>query len=104
MSKRKIIASLSFAGMTLGTALALTGCGGHPRNVVYVSTPPPPRVTESVIVSPGSGYVWIGGYHTWNGSRYEWVPGHWERHGGRWAPGHWKHDRNGWYWVEGHWR
>ena len=85
----------------------LSACSDHPRNVVYVRTPPPPIIRESVIVSPGPGYVWINGYHAWNGGSYVWVPGRWERIPDRrrgWVPGHWVRTRRGWYWVDGHWR
>jgi hypothetical protein len=91
-----------FAGILL-----LSACADHPRNVVYVRTPPPPPIRETILVSPGPGYFWVGGFHSWNGNSYVWVPGRWERIPGRrhaWAPGHWVHGRHGWYWVEGHWR
>jgi hypothetical protein len=105
MSKRTTI-SLA-AVLVLGGVLLFSGCGHPSAGVVYVSTPPPPPIVEPVIVSPGSGYVWIRGYQSWNGNRYVWVAGHWElrpadRHG--WVPGHWRHNGQGWYWVPGHWR
>ena len=94
--------------LAFGTVLMCSACGGHHAVVVgYASTPPPPLVVESVTGSPGSGYVWVQGYHTWNGSSYVWVPGRWvlPPHGRRgWAPGHWRHNGRGWYWVDGHWR
>ena len=93
-------------------ALALTfflaACGEpRHRNVVYVPVAPPPLVVENRAVAPGPGFVWIRGYHVWNGNAYVWTPGRWERvpNGRRdWVPGHWVHARHGWYWVEGHWR
>ncbi|MFZ0285579.1 MAG: hypothetical protein WAL32_10130 [Terriglobales bacterium] len=94
------------AGLVLGGALLLSGCG-HPVGVTYVSTPPPPPIAEPAIISPGPGYVWVPGYQTWNGNRYLWVRGHWElRPVGmhQWIPGHWRHNGYGWYWVPGHWR
>ena len=74
---------------------------------VYVKVAPPPPPAEVRIVSPGAGYVWIGGYHRWNGTAYVWVPGRWmlpPRAHVVWAPGHWKHVSHGWYWVDGRWK
>lgn len=91
----------------LGLMLSLAACGGGPRGAVYVRTPPPPPVAERVVVSPGPGYVWVPGYHAWDGNAYVWRPGRWDRlpPGRRaWVPGHWVHTRRGWRWVEGHWR
>lgn len=103
MSKR-IVAGL-FASLVLG--LILTACAGPPRGVVYVRTPPPPPIVEATAVAPGPDFVWIAGYHTWNGSGYVWVPGRWERRPPSrrlWVPGHWVHNRHGWFWVDGRWR
>jgi len=63
---------------------------------------------ETRVAAPGPGYVWIPGFHAWNGRQYVWRPGRWERaprRNARWVPAHWLHDdRKGWYLVEGHWR
>jgi WXXGXW repeat (2 copies) len=70
-----------------------------------IATEPP--VAEAAIPSPGPGYIWLPGYHSWNGVSYIWVPGRWEiRPQGRhdWVPGHWNHNRHGWFWIKGHWR
>jgi quinol-cytochrome oxidoreductase complex cytochrome b subunit len=69
--------------------------------------PPPPPRREVVPVRPGPRYVWVEGYHRWDGNRYYWQPGAWvlppaRYH--RWVPGHWVNSRRGYYWVEGHWR
>ena len=93
--------------IVLAFTFFLAGCGEPHRNVVYVPTGPPPLVVENRVVAPGPGYVWVQGYHAWNGNAYVWTPGRWERlpEGRRgWVPGHWVHTRHGWYWVEGHWR
>jgi hypothetical protein len=105
MSKRAM-ANLS-AALILGGVLLFSACNHAAVGVTYVSTPPPPPIAEPIIVSPGPGFVWVRGYHTWEGNRYIWAPGHWERiPGGRhhWVPGHWRNNRHGWYWVPGHWR
>ena len=72
---------------------------------VYVQVGPPAAVVQTVPVSPGAGYVWVGGYYRWNGARYVWVPGRYVAHAGAWVPGHWRHVAgSGWYWIPGHWR
>ena len=95
-----------------GTLVALVFCGlasaapAHPRRV-YVQVGPPPIVVEERIATPGPNYVWIGGYHRFDGHVYVWVPGHWEprpRVHAHWRGGHWLHARRGWYWQQGRWR
>lgn len=74
---------------------------------VYVSIAPPAPIAEVRVAAPGRGYVWVGGFHRWDGRAYVWVPGRWAlppRAGVVWVAGHWRHHAHGWYWVEGHWR
>ena len=93
-------------------APALGGCyvesGPPPDTAVAYENPPPPPPPEPevVTVSPGPDYVWIGGYHRWNGRSYGWTRGHYERRPhreARYAPGHWEHRGRGHVWVEGRW-
>jgi hypothetical protein len=92
-------------------AMALGGCvvAVRPAPAYYVGggvavEPPPPRV-EVYGVPPQPGYIWLGGYWNWTGSRHEWVAGHWERPhpGERWVPHRWVHERDGWHLSQGHW-
>ena len=74
---------------------------------VVVNIAPPIPVVETVAPAPGPGYVWIPGYHLWDGHAYVWVPGTWvlpPRPHARWEPPHWKRTHGGWFFVEGHWR
>jgi hypothetical protein len=74
---------------------------------VYVRVGPPAPVVEHRSVAPGRGYVWVAGYHRWDGGRYVWVPGRWDRpphEHARWVPHRWVHRHGGWVLVEGHWR
>ena len=99
--------SALLAPALLAGALAAGACTTQVRGAVYVPTAPPPPVAEVAPASPGPGYVWIAGYHRWDGARYVWVGGRWEigpSPRARWVPGHWRHDRGGWTWVPGHWR
>ena len=79
-----------------------------PRGRVYVRVGPPVPIVETRVVAPGSGYVWIPGYHRWDERAYVWVPGRWDRApraNARWVPARWVRDeRHGWYLVEGRWR
>jgi hypothetical protein len=72
----------------------------------YVQTSPPASIYETVPVSPGPSYYWVGGYWQWNGYRYVWARGHYAvvpYSGAVWRPGHWRQGPNGWYWAPGHW-
>jgi WXXGXW repeat (2 copies) len=90
-------------------ALTISGCAtAAPAVRAYVRIGPPAPIVEARTFAPGPGYVWIAGYHRWDGAAYVWVPGQWERPPrarARWAAGHWVHNgRRGWYFVDGRWR
>lgn len=74
---------------------------------VVVRVGPPAPIVETRPVRPGPDFVWIAGYHRWDGARYVWVPGRWDRpprpHA-VWVPHRWVHRHGGWVLVEGHWR
>jgi WXXGXW repeat (2 copies) len=85
------------AGLTVSAAAA----------EVVVRIAPPHAIVEHRSPSPGRDYVWIGGFHNWDGNRYVWVPGRWDRppHAhGRWEAHRWVKRNGGWVMVEGHWR
>jgi len=103
---------LGFA-VSLAAAPALGGCYVEdgpppPQTVAYESPPPaPPPQVEVVTASPGPEYVWVGGYHRWNGRSYYWMRGHYERRPHRDAhyyPGHWEHRGRRQFWIEGRWQ
>ena len=74
---------------------------------IFVKIAPPRPVVEERVVSPGPGYVWVKGYHRWDGNAYVWVPGEWRRpprERARWVDHRWEHRRDGYVFVEGHWR
>jgi hypothetical protein len=80
--------------------------GAYGQEVVIRVGPPRP-IVETRVVAPGPGYVWIAGYHRWNGAAYAWVPGRWElppRPHAHWVAHRYVHRHDGWVLVEGHWR
>jgi hypothetical protein len=91
------------ATAVLGLALVT----GSANAQVYVRIGPPPPRHEVVVARPGPGYVWVPGYHRWDGRAYVWVPGGWvmpaRPYYHRWVPGHWRETPHGWVWVDGHW-
>jgi hypothetical protein len=69
--------------------------------------PPPPEVEPPPPPSPGVEFVWVGGYHRWDGRRYVWTRGRYERRphaAARWEGAHWEAHGRGRVWVEGRWR
>jgi hypothetical protein len=86
-------------------ASALTFSAGAAEVIVRVA--PPAAIVETRPASPGAGYVWLGGYHRWDGNAYAWVPGKWEqppRPHAHWVAHRWVKRGGGWTFVEGRWR
>ncbi|MGD1069372.1 MAG: YXWGXW repeat-containing protein [Bryobacteraceae bacterium] len=74
---------------------------------VYVGVAPPRPVIEHRGPAPGAGYVWIPGYHRWDGHAHVWVAGYWQlppRPHAHWVAARWAHRPGGWVLIEGHWR
>jgi hypothetical protein len=94
-----------FAAALLSTVLSAIPASASTR--VYVRVGPPAPVVQVRPVAPGPRYVWVDGYHRWDGRVYTWVPGRWvlpPRAHAVWVPGRWVHEKRGYYWVDGHWR
>jgi hypothetical protein len=104
----KRLATLGLLLAAVGSLAILTAClPPPPRGVVYVRAAPPGARVEVIGTAPGPDYIWIRGYHRWDGAAYVWAPGRWERRPhvrAKWVEGRWVHHRNGWYWVDGHWK
>jgi len=97
MLKKLMISSAFGLLLTAGTVCA----------EVIVRVAPPVAIVETRPVAPGPNYVWIGGYHRWDGNAYGWVPGRWDappRPRARWVARHWVRRHGGWVLVEGRWR
>jgi outer membrane lipoprotein SlyB len=83
-----------------------TVVASQPDPVVIQQAPPPPP-TDTIIVSPGPDYVWVGGEWAWNGAGWYWVGGHWgypPYPHAVWVGGRSWHDAYGWHNARGHWR
>ena len=55
---------------------------------------------------PGPEFLWVAGYHRWDGHRYVWTGGRYERRphaNARFEPAHWEARGRGKVWIEGHW-
>ena len=93
------------SAMALLLALCLAPAASFAQVVVRIGPPAP--IVERRPPPPERGFVWIDGYHRWDGERYVWVGGRWDRpphHHAVWVPHHWVHRHGGWVLVEGHWR
>jgi len=93
----------TFAALLLSAGMVVSAVGAE----VVVRLAPPHAVVEHRGPAPGAGYVWIPGYHNWDGSRHVWVGGRWERPphpGARWEAHRWVHRNGGYVLMEGHWR
>src|SRR5262245_29660570 len=103
-------------------SLLLRGCAHHHERerVVYtspapvvverhvvVTKPPPPLRRETVVVSPGPGYVWVNGNWIWRGNRYVREKGRWVRppHARTaWVAPRYESHGNSYYYYNGYWR
>src|SRR5665647_100912 len=96
---KKIIGTLVIA-LIIGVFFS---CNGHYRFLIGQRPEHPSMIMP---LSPGDGYVWIGGEWYFNGNSYLWRDGYWTRprDGERWVPGDWKRSRNEWYYKPGRWR
>jgi WXXGXW repeat (2 copies) len=91
----------------LAALLAFSLLPGAANAQIYVRIEPPAPIVERRPSPPEHGFVWIDGYHRWDGHRYVWVAGRWDRpphpHA-VWVAHHWEHRHDGWVLIEGHWR
>jgi hypothetical protein len=93
--------------IALALLLALTLLPVASFAQVVIRIGPPAPIVEHPGPPPDRGYVWIAGYHQYQGDHYVWVPGHYDRPphpGARWVAHKWVHRGDHWVLVEGHWR
>ena len=93
--------------IVLAALLAFTLLPAASNAQVFIKIGPPVAIVEHPGPPPGAGFIWLAGYHRWDGARYVWVPGHYERpprpHA-VWVPHHYEHRAGGYVLIEGHWR
>jgi len=104
--------------VAIGSLLA-TSCVVRERDVIRTAPPagvvngeivvtaaPPAPMVETVTVSPGPAFVWIGGNWVWH-NRWVWERGHWSRPprpGAVWVAHHYEY-RNGVHvFIRGGWK
>ena len=78
-----------------------------PPPLVAVAREPPPPVSETVVVSPGAGYVWISGGWMWCSTGWVWCHGHWAwppHPRAIWVGAGWEYDHGHRMWRAGYWR
>jgi hypothetical protein len=95
------------SALALLLAVALAPAAAIAQVGVVVRVGPPAPIVEHYGPPPHPGYVWISGYHRWDGNRYVWTHGHWDRPprpGAVWVPHRWEHRHGGYVLVQGHWR
>jgi hypothetical protein len=93
--------------VALAILFALTLCPVASLAQVAIRIGPPPPVYERRGPPPERGYVWINGYHRYEGDHNVWTPGRYERpprEHQRWVAHRWEHRHGQWVMVEGHWR
>ena len=73
---------------------------------VVVTEAPPAPIVETITVSPGPGFVWVGGCWGWR-NHWVWERGHWDRPphvGAVWVPHHYSHRGGVHVFIRGGWR
>jgi hypothetical protein len=103
-----VTAALALAASLAGCVVVPAHRGyGPPPGADYdvVTVAPPAPQYEVVGVAPYPGWLWIGGYWSWSGSRHVWIGGRWQapRPGYRWQPHRWEPVARGWREVPGRW-
>ena len=85
---------------------ASVGANTATTSTVVVQQAPPPLPAETVVITPGPGYVWIRGEWIWAGG-WVWRAGYWglpPRGCTVWVGGRTWHDGRHWHAERGHWR
>jgi len=93
--------------IALAAMFALTFLPAVSYAQIFVRIGPPPPIVERRPPPPDRGYVWVDGYHRWDGNQYVWTTGRWDRpphEGQRWVAHRWVRRGDHWEMREGHWR
>ncbi len=105
-SVRSIMKLALLATLASSTGACTLSASGRLRGPVIVVDAPPPPPPRRAYIEVRPGYIWVDGYHRWNGNQYVWQDGHYqrERAGHRYNPGRWERRGHGHVWIEGSWR
>jgi hypothetical protein len=90
---------------TLAAISLVIGCAEAEEVIVRMA--PPAAIVETRPPAPHGHYVWVGGYHRWDGHAYAWVPGRWDvppHAHAVWVSPRWVHRNGGYVFVEGRWK
>ena len=93
--------------IALALLFALTLCPVASMAQVVIRIGPPAPIHENPGPPPQPGYVWVSGYHQYQGDHYVWVGGHYDRPphpGAHWVAHRWVRVHDHWELREGHWR
>jgi hypothetical protein len=96
--QKLILTALAAVGIGISSALGAEA---------IVRVAPPVAIVETRPPAPHGHYVWVGGYHRWDGRACVCVPVRWDEppHGYRvWVAPRWVHRNGGYVFAEGHWR
>lgn len=110
MSKRALVLAIFCASLISFFSLSAPAQAGvYVHFGIGVPFPPPPLRHEVVVVRPGPGYFWVGGYWNWRPGyhRYVWVPGYWSRPPHRhaiWVAPRYSYHNHHHYYRHGYWR
>jgi len=99
--------SVKKTALSLLLAICLAPAAALAQVGIVIRVAPPAPIVEVHDRPPHAGWVWVDGYHRWNGHRYVWVHGYWAhppRPGAIWVAHRWEHRGDGWVLVEGHWQ
>lgn len=104
----KLMLPLALAVLAAAPAAAQARVGVELGSLeVRMTSDAPPRMRhERRTVSPGDGYVWVGGNWDRNGDRWAWREGRWDQppeHGARWIQTRNRRDGRDYRHEPGHW-
>ncbi|HTA28849.1 MAG TPA: YXWGXW repeat-containing protein [Candidatus Cybelea sp.] len=101
------VGAMCLAGCTVRETAYQTPGGTVAESEIDVTGPPPAPLVDDVTVSPGPGFVWIGGAWAWVGGRWEWERGRWDHRphaGAVWVPHHYEFHNGRHVFTRGHWK
>ena len=96
--KKFILTTLLGAAFCIAPAMAAD---------IVVHIKPPALKVEHRSPAPGPEYVWVSGYHRWDGNAYVWEPGKWQKpphERAVWVAPRWEHRGHDYVFHDGYWK